>query len=120
MKAVSPQEISSTAAECHADKICGIPITLFFCVELFSSLRALNLRKSFGVDFQKISYSKAPIIVVDLSPRKHQDLVMQWIRNPLCCYVHMGIRVGTSSRAREIRMSAKPHGPKPLRSYVVP
>lgn len=59
-------------------------------------------------------------MVLDLTKKKHQALVLDWIRHSLCCYVHMGVPCGTASRAREIRMSKKRHGPRPLRSVVFP
>ena len=124
---MSPQETSLAADSSCTDKFSTADITSLFCVELFSgtagltaSLRALNLNKSFGVDSQKFSSPKAPIMVLDLTKKKNQALVMQWVRHPLCCYVHLGVPCGTASRAREIRMSKKRHGPRPLRSIRFP
>ena len=44
-----------------------------------------------------------------------QELVKSWITSGQCCYLHLGIPCGTSSRAREI-----PGGPPPVRSESFP
>ena len=52
---------------------------------------------------------------IDITAPGSQELVKSWVTNGQCCYLHLGIPCGTSSRAREI-----PGGPPPLRSESSP
>ena len=74
---------------------------------------------SFGVDHQ-VTKPRSKVIKLDLSDANAQKLVLQWVCDPRCVWVHFGIPCGTSSRAREVRMSKSHHGPPPLRSMRFP
>ena len=50
----------------------------------------------------------------------NQQLISSWIQDPRCVYVHWGVPCGTSSRARDIKMSKRSHGPPPLRNKQFP
>ena len=78
---------------------------------LTSELRKRGLPCSFGIDNIIKAGCKAPIEKIDVTVPGSQELVRSWIMSGQCCYLHLGIPCGTSSRAREI-----PGGPPPLRS----
>ena len=82
---------------------------------LTSELRKQGLPCSFGIDHIVKAGSKAPIKKIDVTLPGSQELVKSWIVDGQCCYVHLGIPCGASSRAREI-----PGGPPPLRSEAFP
>ena len=82
---------------------------------LTAELRKQGLPCSFGIDHVVKAGCKAPIKKIDLTVPGSQDLVKSWVTSGQCCYLHLGIPCGTSSRAREI-----PGGPPPLRSESSP
>ena len=92
----------------------------FYAVELLCGSAGLTacmrtfLPSSFGVDHQ-VTRPKAKVIKLDLLDSSSQTLVLQWITDPRCVWVHWGVPCGTSSRARNIRMFSRRHGPPPLR-----
>ena len=57
---------------------------------------------------------------MDLSDANAQKLILQWVCDPRCVWVHMGVPCGTASRASDIKMSKTQHGPPPLRSFEFP
>ena len=82
---------------------------------LTAEIRKQGLPCSFGIDHVIKAGSKAPIKKIDITVPGSQELVKSWITNGQCCYLHLGIPCGTSSRAREI-----PGRPPPLRSESSP
>ena len=96
-----------------------------YAVELFCGTAGLTavmrtvMPSSFGVDHQ-VTKPRSKVIKLDLSDANAQKLVLQWVCDPRCVWVHFGIPCGTSSRAREVRMSKSHHGPPPLRSMQFP
>ena len=66
------------------------------------------------------SAPKSKTVQLNLDDYDNQQLVLSWIRDPRCIWVHWGIPCGTSSRARDIKMSRHNHGPPPLRSERFP
>ena len=74
---------------------------------------------SFGVD-HKVTRPKSQVVCLDLQRPEHQELAFQWASDPKCVWIHFGIPCGTSSRARDRRMSKTSHGPPPLRSASFP
>ena len=82
----------------------------FFCIELFAGSAGVTFamkhffKQSFGVD-HKSGAAKARVVCLDLTITTNQD----------CLWVHSGVPCGTASKARQIRMSKKKHGPPPLR-----
>lgn len=103
----------------------GSSSTDLYSVELFCGTAGLTacmrtwMPSSFGVDHQ-VTKPKAKVLKLDLLDPKSQKLVMQWITDPKCVWVHFGVPCDTSSRARNIRMSKRNHGPPPLRSSLFP
>lgn len=97
----------------------------FFAVELFCGTGNLTLAmkhflpNSYGVD-HSVKQQSVKIIPLDLSQHASQQLVRDWCTSSKCAWVHFGVPCGTSSRARLKRMSAKRHGPPPLRSARFP
>ena len=97
----------------------------FFCVELFCGTGNLTYAMkhffpdSFGVD-HKVGKQRVKIVCLDLTRSDHQALVEQWLLSGKCLWVHFGIPCGTASRARCRRLSAKVHGPPPLRNSKYP
>ena len=73
-----------------------------------------------GLDSSKISHPKAAILKLNLLQPNAQELIWQWLSNPMCFFVHAGPPCGTASRAREIRLSRFRRGPIPLRSRMYP
>ena len=99
------------------------PFAIEFCSGtggLTAQLRKLGMTASFGVDRIVKGSSKAPIVKIDLGSKDGEELAASWIHNKQCKYCHFGLPCGTSSRAREIPMSSKHHGPQPLRSDSFP
>ncbi len=64
--------------------------------------------------------AKARVVCLGLTIKANQDLVREWALSPQCLWVHSGVPCGTASKARQIRMSKKKHGPPPLRSVRWP
>ncbi len=81
-----------------------------YAVELFCGTAGLTavmrtvVPSSFGVDHQ-VTKPRSKVIKLDLSDANAQKLVLQWVCDPRCIWVHVGVPCGTSSRAREVRMS---------------
>ena len=96
-----------------------------FAIELFCGSAGLTVSmrtlmpSSFGVD-HSIIHPKARVIQLNLLDETNQKLVEQWAMHKNCLWIHFGIPCGTSSRAREIRMSRFEHGPPPLRNQRFP
>ena len=82
---------------------------------LTAELRKQGLPCSFGVDHVVKAGCKAPVKKVDITAPGSQELVRSWVLSGQCCYIHLGVPCGTSSRAREIV-----GGPPPLRSETSP
>ena len=97
----------------------------FYAVELFCGTAGLTavmrtvMPSSFGVDHQ-VTKPRSKVIKMDLSDANAQKLILQWVCDPRCVWVHMGVPCGTASRARDIKMSKTQHGPPPLRSFEFP
>ena len=97
----------------------------FFCIELFAGSAGLTFamkhyfKQSFGID-HKSGQAKARVVCLDLTIKENQKLVMEWALLPECLWVHSGVPCGTASKARQIRLSKKKHGPPPLRSHKWP
>ena len=97
-----------------------------YCIELFCGSAGLTavcrqvFPSSFGVDHKVSSAPKSKIVQLNLDDYNNQQLVLSWIRDPRCIYVHWGIPCGASSRARDIKMSKRSHGPPPLRNKQFP
>lgn len=97
----------------------------FFAVEVFCGIGNLTLAmkhflpSSYGID-HSVKQQRVKVIPLDLSQRASQQLVEEWCTSDKCVWVHFGVPCGTSSRARLKRMSAKRHGPPPLRSSRYP
>ena len=87
-----------------------IPLEGCFGIELFCGTAGLTacirtlLPDSFGID-HKVKHPKSQVICLDLQKPEVQEMVMQWVSDPRCVWVHFGIPCGTASRARERRMS---------------
>ena len=92
----------------------------FFCgsAGLTSCMKRI-FPDSFGID-HKVNRPKSQVVSLDLQKPENQKLAMDWALDPKCLWVHFGIPCGTSSRARDRRMSKKHHGPPPLRSEKYP
>ena len=97
----------------------------FFCIELFAGSAGLTFamkhffKQSFGVD-HKSGAAKARVVCLGRTIKTNQDLVREWALSPQCLWVHSGVPCGTASKARQIRMSKRSHGPPPLRSIRWP
>ena len=108
---------SQHGSQTHAGEI--------FCIELFAGSAGLTFamkhffKQSFGVD-HKSGAAKARVVRLDLTIKANQDLGREWALSPQCLWVHSGVPCGTASKARQIRMSKKKHGPPPLRSVRWP
>lgn len=96
-----------------------------FVVELFCGTGGLTAMartvfpNSFGVD-HIVKNPKAKVIKLDLQKVSHQKLILGWISDCRCVWVHFGVPCGTSSRARDRPLSKKRHGPQPMRSHTFP
>ncbi len=103
-------------SQCGSQTLAGV----FFCIELFAGSAGLTFamnhyfKQSFGVD-HKSGAAKAMVVCLDLTIKANQDLVREWALSPQCLWVHSGVPCGTASKARQIRMPKKKHGPPPLR-----
>ena len=53
----------------------------------------------------QVTKPRSKVIKMDLSDANAQKLIVQWVCYPGCVWVHFGIPCGTSSRARDIKMS---------------
>ena len=90
-----------------------------YAVELFCGTAGLTavmrtvMPSSFGVDHQ-VTKPRSKVIKMDLSDANAQKLILQWVCDPRCAWVHMGVPCGTASRARDIKMSKTQYGPPPL------
>ena len=82
---------------------------------LTAEIRKHGLPCSFGVDHVVKAGCKAPVKRIDVTVPSSQELVKSHITGGQCCYLHLGVPCGTSSRAREIA-----GGPPPLRSETCP
>ena len=104
---------------------CGLPLEGCYAVELFCGTAGLTacirtlFPDSFGID-HKVKQPKSQVICLDLQKPEIQKMVMQWVSDPKCVWVHFGIPCGTASRARERRMSKTHFGPRPMRSKHFP
>ena len=87
---------------------------------LSAALKKAGFSKSFGVDSSKPKHPKAAILKLNLLQPKAQELVLQWLSNPMFFFLHAGPPCGTASRAREIRLSKFRRDPIPLRSRTYP
>ena len=103
----------------------GSTVSQPLAIELFcgsagltATMRAL-MPSSFGMD-HSVVYPKSRVIQFDLLDESNQKLVQEWALHDNCVWVHFGIPCGTSSRARDIRMSRHDHGPPPLRTLSYP
>ena len=98
-----------------------------FAVELFAgkagftaACKRHGLPHSIAVDYTAKPASHTTIVRLDLSNPSHQDLIRPLCGHSSCCWVHFGVPCGTASRARNIRLSRRQHGPQPLRSFRHP
>ena len=66
---------------------------------LTAEIRKQGLPCSFGIDHVVKAGCKAPIKKIDVTAPGSQELVKSWVTNGQCCYLHLGIPCGTSSRA---------------------
>lgn len=69
---------------------------------------------------EKVVKPLSKVIALDLQSERNQQLLMDWTSRRICLWVHFGVPCGTSSRAREIRLSKYHHGPRPMRSADYP
>ncbi len=74
-----------------------------YAVELFCGTAGLTavmrtvMPSSFGVDHQ-VTKPRSKVIKLDLSDANAQKLVLQWVCDPRCVWVHFGIPCGTSQQ----------------------
>ena len=85
---------------------------------LCSTAKQMGLIQSFGVDKFKTKKARANVIQIDLLDDEQFELLLQWIADPLVCWIHLAPVCGTASKAREI--PAGPFAPRPLRSSDFP
>ncbi len=92
-----------------------------YALELFCGTAGLTavMRTSFGVDHQ-VTKPRSKVIKLDLADANAQKLILQWVCDPRCVWIHFGVPCGTSGTARDIKMSKSHHGPPPLRSRRYP
>jgi len=106
----------------------GKPLEEFVVIEIFagtarvsSALRFYGMKSSFGVDHLRHRSACAPISIIDLTTKRGQKLLMQWMQNPRVIGLFLAPPCGTASRARSIRLAAARFGgPRPLRSDTCP
>ena len=96
-----------------------------YCIEIFcgpagltSVVRSVFLG-SFGVD-HVVKRPKSKIVRLDLQDLRHQALLLEWVSDRRCIWVHFGVLCGAASRARDRPLSKKRRGPQPLRSQAFP
>ena len=94
------------------------------CVEIFcgkarlsKSLRKLGFQV-FSVDHRPCK--GIPILTIDILSTKQVKILDELLSKSNLLYVHFAPPCGTASAARSIRLSAKRHGPPPLRSISRP
>lgn len=100
----------------------GKPLEEFVVIEIFagtarvsSALRFYGMKSSFGVDHLRHRNACAPISIIDLTTKRGQKLLMQWMQNPRVIGLFLAPPCGMASRARSIRLAAARFGgPRPL------
>lgn len=102
----------------------GVPASSLVCIEVFcgkaqlsKSLRAKSFQ-TFSIDHKTLK--NVPILRLDLNSELDVKLLMDLLDQARVLYVHFAPPCGTASAARNIRLSHKRHGPRPLRSISMP
>lgn len=102
----------------------GVPASSLVCIEVFcgkaqlsKSLRAKSFQ-TFSIDHKTLK--NVPILRLDLNSELDVKLLMDLLDQARVLYVHFAPPCGTASAARNIRLSRKRHGPRPLRSISMP
>ena len=94
------------------------------CIEVFCgkarlsrSLRKLGFQ-TFSVDHKP--FKGVPVLTIDILSPKQIKILDELLSRCNLLYVHFAPPCGTASAARMIRLSARRHGPSPLRSILRP
>lgn len=73
------------------------------------------------VDHDRNSHRpRVPTVKLDLAEEEAYEILRDLLHSGVVAVLLAAVPCGTASRAREVRMSAKHHGPKPLRSAEFP
>lgn len=83
--------------------------------------QAEGLLGDVGIDYVRNKCKPVgPTVTLDLASDHGQEVVWRLLKSGRVVVVSMGVPCGTASRARECPMSAKQHGPRPLRTEEHP